>query len=161
IAATCREAITALQASRAREGAALHGILSTLVDDIGAVAQRIANHPARAPEAQLAKLNAAIDRLKETSANLDPDRLHQEAILLATRADIEEEVQRLKAHVAAARELIDGTGAVGRKLDFLAQEFNREANTICSKSHDADLTARGLELKALIERFREQVQNVE
>ena len=92
---------------------------------------------------------------------LDPDRLHQEAVMLATRADIREEIDRLTAHVAAARALLAESGPVGRRLDFLAQEFNREANTLCAKANDRELTTIGLELKALVDQFREQVQNLE
>ena len=88
-------------------------------------------------------------------------RLHQEAVLIATRADIREELDRLKAHIASARSLLQGGGPVGRRLDFLAQEFGREANTLCSKANDISLSRTGLELKAVVEQFREQVQNVE
>jgi uncharacterized protein (TIGR00255 family) len=95
------------------------------------------------------------------SERFDPDRLHQEAILIATKADVREELDRLAAHVAQARSLIEQGGAVGRRLDFLAQELNREANTLCSKANDLELTNIGLELKATVEQFREQVQNVE
>jgi uncharacterized protein (TIGR00255 family) len=86
---------------------------------------------------------------------------HQEAMQLATRADVEEELQRLSAHVSGAREILTENGAVGRKLDFLAQEFNREANTLCSKANAVDVTRLGLQLKTIIDQFREQVQNVE
>jgi uncharacterized protein (TIGR00255 family) len=92
---------------------------------------------------------------------LSPDRLAQEALLLATKADIQEELDRLRAHIAAARKLISEGGPVGRRLDFLSQEFNREANTLCSKSNAVDLTAIGLDLKATIDQLREQVQNIE
>ena len=95
------------------------------------------------------------------SERFDPDRLHQEAILIATKADVREELDRLAAHVAQARHLIAQGGAIGRRLDFLAQELNREANTLCAKANDLDLTNIGLELKAAVEQFREQVQNVE
>ena len=97
----------------------------------------------------------------QQSERFDPDRLHQEAILIATKADVREELDRLAAHVAQARSLIEQGGAIGRRLDFLAQELNREANTLCSKANDLDLTNIGLELKATVEQFREQVQNVE
>ena len=92
---------------------------------------------------------------------MDENRLHQEAILLAAKADIREELDRLKTHVEAARALLASGGAIGRRLDFLSQELGREANTLSSKSNDVSLTAQGLELKAQIEQFREQVQNVE
>ena len=90
-----------------------------------------------------------------------PDRLHQEAILIASKADIREELDRLAAHVAQARHLIDAGGPAGRKLDFLSQELNRESNTLCAKSNDVELTNIGLELKTVVEQFREQVQNLE
>jgi uncharacterized protein (TIGR00255 family) len=99
--------------------------------------------------------------LLDASARFDPDRLHQEAILIASKADIREELDRLAAHAAAVRGLIEQGGAIGRRLDFLAQELNREANTLCSKSNDVDLTNIGLELKNVVEQFREQVQNLE
>jgi uncharacterized protein (TIGR00255 family) len=99
--------------------------------------------------------------LLEQSERFDPDRLHQEAILIATKADVREELDRLVAHVAQARNLIGQGGPVGRRLDFLAQELNREANTLCAKANDVELTNIGLELKAAVEQFREQVQNVE
>lgn len=94
-------------------------------------------------------------------ARLPQDRLAQEALLLATKADIQGELDRLRAHIAAARKLIEGGGAVGRRLDFLSQEFNREANTLCSKANAVELTAIGLDLKAVIDQLREQIQNVE
>ncbi len=97
----------------------------------------------------------------EAGNGFDPARLHQEAVLLATRADVEEELQRLASHISAARELVAENGAVGRKLDFLAQEFNREANTLCSKASDIEITRAGLALKTVIDQLREQVQNIE
>ena len=108
-----------------------------------------------------ARLKEQIETLVQASPALDPDRLHQEAVMLATRADIREEIDRLTAHVAAARALLAESGPVGRRLDFLAQEFNREANTLCAKANDWELTTIGLELKALVDQFREQVQNLE
>mgnify|MGYP001068986432 FL=1 len=109
----------------------------------------------------MTRLKDAIARLVDTTAALDDQRLHQEAVLIATRADVEEELQRLSAHVAAARDILAERGSVGRKLDFLAQEFNREANTLCSKANAVDITRLGLQLKTVIDQFREQVQNVE
>lgn len=161
IAASCSDAVAALASARAEEGAALAPVLRDLVDGIAVARETLEAHPSRSPDAVMARLQKALVRLQENAATWDAQRLHQEAVLLATRADIEEEVQRLGAHVASARALVAAEAPVGRRLDFLAQEFNREANTICSKSSDTDLTATGLELKALIERFREQVQNVE
>ena len=99
--------------------------------------------------------------LMESSTRFDPDRLHQEAVLIASKADIREELDRLGAHVAQVQRLIAEGGAIGRRLDFLAQEFNREVNTTCAKSSDLELTNIGLELKTVVEQFREQVQNLE
>ena len=103
----------------------------------------------------------AFETLMASSRGFDENRLHQEAILLAAKADIREELDRLKTHVAAARALIEEGGPIGRRLDFLAQELAREASTLCAKANDVSLTAQGLELRAQIEQFREQVQNVE
>jgi uncharacterized protein (TIGR00255 family) len=97
----------------------------------------------------------------ESGGSFDEARLHQEAVLLATRADIEEELKRLGTHIVAARGLLNSEDSIGRKFDFLAQEFNREANTLCSKSNDTEITRAGLELKAIIDQMREQVQNIE
>jgi uncharacterized protein (TIGR00255 family) len=122
----------------------------------------VARAPQRTPERIAARLKEQVERLVDAAgAQLDPARLHQEAMLLATKSDVEEELQRLRSHVAAARELLAAPEAVGRKLDFLAQEFNREANTLCSKSIDSEITRIGLALKAVIDQLREQVQNVE
>lgn len=164
IAATFDEALDRLVQARADEGQRLQPVVRAQVDAIDGLTARIASHPSRTPERLRERLEAQLTRLLSTesgAAALDADRLHQEAVLLAARADIEEEVKRLDAHVAAARDLLDGTEPVGRRLDFLTQEFNREANTICSKSNDTEVTAMGLELKTVIDRMREQVQNIE
>ena len=108
-----------------------------------------------------ARLAEQVARLSEAGAGLDPERLHQEAVLLAAKADIKEELDRLTAHVAAGQELLRSDQPVGRKLEFLAQEFNREANTICSKAGDIETSRIGLELKSVIDQLREQVQNIE
>jgi uncharacterized protein (TIGR00255 family) len=154
-------AIASLSEMRQREGAALVRILKSRLDEIAALVGRAENAPGRRAEAIRTRLAEQVATLLAQSDRFDPDRLHQEAILLATKADVREELDRLAAHVAQARQLIDGGGAVGRRLDFLAQEFNREANTLCAKASDVDLTNIGLELKAAVEQFREQVQNVE
>ena len=144
---------------RGAEGAALHDVLSRRARRIGGAARRPPTLPGRKPEAVRARL-AGVAALGATRA-LDPARLHQEAILLAAKADIREELDRLEAHVAAARELLADGGPVGRRLDFLAQELGREANTLCAKSNDSALTGIGLELRVEVEQLREQVQNIE
>ncbi|NWG25625.1 MAG: YicC family protein, partial [Pseudorhodoplanes sp.] len=155
------EGLAGLCEMRRHEGAALGAILSGKLDEIAALTARAEAAPGRAPEAIRKRLAEQVAALLETPGRFDSDRLHQEAILLAAKADIREELDRLAAHVAQARKLISGGGAVGRRLDFLAQEFNRETNTLCSKSNDIELTNIGLELKSAVEQFREQVQNLE
>jgi uncharacterized protein (TIGR00255 family) len=155
------EVLGALSEMREREGAALGRVLTLRLGEIAALADRAEHAPGRRPEAIRVRLAEQIAALVAQSDRFDPDRLHQEAILIATKADVREELDRLAAHVAQARRLIDQGGAVGRRLDFLAQELNREANTLCAKANDVELTNIGLELKAAVEQFREQVQNVE
>lgn len=154
-------ALDALVAARRLEGARLADILSAQVREIERLMAEAAASPARTVDAIARRLCEQVNRLLEAAPALDPVRLHQEAALLATRADIEEEIKRLGAHVAAARELISATEPAGRKLEFLAQEFNREANTLCSKANDPEITRHGLALKAVIDQLREQVQNIE
>ena len=154
-------AVGALAEMRRHEGAALGRLLSSRLDEIGVLADRADRSPGRKPEAIRARLAEQVAALLAQSERFDPDRLHQEAILIATKADVREELDRLAAHVAQAKALIAQAGAVGRRLDFLAQELNREANTLCAKANDVELTNIGLELKAAVEQFREQVQNVE
>jgi uncharacterized protein (TIGR00255 family) len=153
--------IDSLGEMRRHEGAALGRVLSARLDEIKTLADRADKSPARQPEAIRARLAEQIATLLDQSARFDPDRLHQEAIMLASKADVREELDRLAAHVAQARHLIGQGGAIGRRLDFLAQEFNREANTLCAKANGVELTNIGLELKVAVEQFREQVQNVE
>ncbi len=155
------QAMAALADMRGHEGAALRKVLDARLDEIAALAERAELVPGRRPEAIRARLAEQVATLLAQSDRFDPDRLHQEAILIATKADVREELDRLAAHVAQARLLIEQGGAVGRRLDFLAQELNREANTLCAKAGDVELTNIGLELKAAVEQFREQVQNVE
>ncbi len=155
------EAVDALIASRRAEGEALAGVLRRRLDRISTLAAQADAAPARQPEAIRARLKQQIARLLENADAFDPTRLHQEAALLAVRADIREELDRLKAHVESASKLLVSGGPVGRRLDFLAQELGRETNTLCAKSNDAGLTAIGLELKIEVEQLREQVQNIE
>ena len=155
------EAIGALAEMRRHEGAALARVLAARLGEIAALTERAELVPGRRPEAVRARLAEQVAVLLAQSDRFDPDRLHQEAILIATKADVREELDRLAAHVAQAQALIEQGGPVGRRLDFLAQELNREANTLCAKANDVELTNIGLELKAAVEQFREQVQNVE
>jgi uncharacterized protein (TIGR00255 family) len=154
-------ALASLVEMRRREGDALGAVLRGRLDEIAALTARAEAAPGRKAEAIKARLAEQVAALLETSTRFDPDRLHQEAILIASKADIREELDRLVAHVAQARRLIEAGGLVGRKLDFLSQELNRESNTLCAKSNDVELTNIGLELKTVVEQFREQVQNLE
>jgi uncharacterized protein (TIGR00255 family) len=154
-------ALDQLIAARTAEGARLQSVLADQLRQIALLVERAANAPARQPQAIAARLAEQVSRLVDTGAGLAPERLYQEALLLAAKADIQEELDRLRAHVAAARELIDEEQPVGRRLEFLAQEFNREANTICSKASDIEISRAGLELKTVIDQLREQIQNIE
>src|SRR5262245_58197599 len=146
---------------RAAEGERLEAVISKQLATIAALVGRASDAAARQSEALGARLAEQVARLTEASAGLDPERLHQEALLLAAKADIQEELDRLRAHLAAANELIESNQPVGRKFEFLAQEFNREANTICSKASDIEISRTGIELKTVIDQLREQVQNIE
>ena len=146
--------------ARRAEGRELAGIIGGQVERIAALTEAAEANPARKPEAVRARLAATVASLME-GASLDADRLHQEAVLLAAKADVREELDRLRAHIGAVRELLAQGGAIGRRLDFLAQELGREANTLCAKANDVSLSRIGLDLKAVVEQFREQVQNVE
>ncbi|MBF0247886.1 MAG: DUF1732 domain-containing protein, partial [Alphaproteobacteria bacterium] len=143
------------------EGARLGGVLHDQLADIESLSEEAAGLAAMQPDAIRKRLSDQVAALVADVSAIDPNRLAQEAALLMTKADVREELDRLTAHIAAARELLGEGGPVGRRLDFLCQEFNREANTLCSKSSDTDLTRVGLALKAVIEQFREQVQNIE
>jgi len=160
-AAAFDEALANLVAMRRREGTALGQILIQRMDEIEILAKRVEAAPGRRPEAIRARLAEQIATLLESSERFDADRLTQEALLIAAKADIREELDRIASHIAQVREMIDKGGPVGRRLDFLAQEFNREVNTCCSKSNDIELTNTGLEMKNVVEQFREQVQNLE
>jgi uncharacterized protein (TIGR00255 family) len=154
-------AIATLREARQEEGARLGTVLSGQLAAIERLVEAAALLAAEAPETLKARIRDQVALLTAEKSSLDPDRLHQEALLAATRADVREEVDRLKSHVAGARDLIRSGDAVGRRLDFLTQEFNREANTLCSKAFDRRLTAIGMDLKAVIDQLREQVQNLE
>ncbi|GLQ26558.1 YicC/YloC family endoribonuclease [Sulfitobacter pacificus] len=148
-------------AMRAQEGAALHAVLSGQLDKIEELTGQAADLiPARQAEMS-ATLRSNLARVLDNAEGVEAARLAQELALIAVKTDITEEIDRLKAHVAAARALLAEGGPVGRKLDFLTQEFNREANTLCSKAQMKELTTIGLALKAVVDQMREQVQNVE
>src|SRR5271166_5264104 len=159
--ASLDEAVAALGAVRRTEGEALALVLRERLDAIEALTLAADANPARKLEAVRARLAESVAALMDSSRGFDENRLHQEAILLAAKADIREELDRLKTHLAAARALLDEGGAIGRRLDFLAQELGREASTLSAKANDMTLTAQGLELRAQIEQLREQVQNIE
>jgi uncharacterized protein (TIGR00255 family) len=153
--------VAALQEARRGEGRALASVIEghlTVIETLVAEAEAC---PARQADAIRARLQGQIAALLDSASTLDAARLHQEAVLIAARADIREELDRLSAHVESARTVLREGGAVGRRLDFLAQEFGREANTLCAKANDVALSRIGLDLKAVVEQFREQVQNVE
>jgi len=158
---TLQTAIASLKAARRGEGAALEDVLRGHVAQIEQLTLRAEADPSRQPDVIRARLAEQVALLLGAAPALDEQRLATEAAFLATKADIREEIDRLKTHVASARALLGEGGPVGRKLDFLAQEFNRESNTLCSKSNAASVTAIGLELKAVVDQFREQVQNLE
>jgi uncharacterized protein (TIGR00255 family) len=160
-AAAFDQALRDLVDMRRREGVSLGQILSQRIDEIERLASKAETAPGRKPDAIKARLAEQVAALLESSDRFDPDRLNQEALLVATKADIREELDRIASHVSQAREMIARGGPVGRRLDFLAQEFHREVNTCCSKSNDIELTNTGLELKSVVEQFREQVQNLE
>lgn len=154
-------ALANLKRMRETEGAALRAVLAAHVARIAELTHIVETDPSRSPEEIARRLNQQLDQIMQDKAGLDRDRLYAEVALLATKADLREEIDRLKGHVAAVGELLEKGGPIGRKLDFLAQEFNRESNTICSKSNSAAVTAAGIELKVVIDQFREQVQNLE
>ncbi len=161
VLATLSDSAQQMKTSRDAEGHKIAGVLAAAVGRIEHLVGQAIENPARRPDVIKARLKEQIERLFESSSSFDAARLHQEAMLLATRVDVQEEIDRLMAHVSAARDLMQRDEPVGRKLDFLAQEFNREANTMCSKSNDIALTNTGLELKNTIDQFREQLQNIE
>jgi uncharacterized protein (TIGR00255 family) len=153
--------LDAFVADRAREGRALALVISRQIEQIEALTRAAAEALGDREAAQRANMKRALSRLLETGDMPDETRLAQELALIAVKTDVSEELDRLAAHVDAARKLLETEGPVGRKLDFLMQEFNREANTLCSKAQSAALTTIGLDLKTVIDQMREQVQNIE
>jgi uncharacterized protein (TIGR00255 family) len=154
-------ALEGMVRARADEGGHLEDIVVRQIADIERLVASVERSPTRAAAAIRQRLREQVGKLLEAGVTLDETRLYQEAALLAARSDVEEELKRLTAHVAAARGLLRSSEPAGRRLDFLAQEFNREANTLCSKASDSETTRAGLELKAVIDQMREQVQNIE
>lgn len=161
VLAGLERAVVALEAARLAEGRALENVINGQLATIARLADEAEVHPGRTVEAIRARLATQVQALLDASPALEPQRLHQEAALLAVRADIREEIDRLQAHVAALRVLLGQGGAIGRKLDFLAQEFGREASTLCAKAGDPGLSRIGLDLRTTVDQLREQVQNVE
>jgi uncharacterized protein (TIGR00255 family) len=155
------EALDGLVRMRTEEGARLARIVLDQLGEIDRLVGRARALAAAQPEAQKARFRQQVSELLAQMPALSEDRLAQEFALLIAKSDVREELDRLAAHIEASRALVKAGGAIGRKLDFLCQELNREANTVCSKSADLDLTAVGLDLKAVVEQLREQVQNIE
>lgn len=158
---SAKEVFAALSEMRKQEGERIEKFIADQVTRIYDLTIAARDCPGRQPEALKARFVEQVAKLLEANEGLDPDRLHAEAVIIATRADVQEELDRLFAHVEAARELIASDDAIGRKLDFLAQEFNREANTLCSKASCKELSHIGLDMKTTIDQLREQVQNIE
>ena len=154
-------AFDALKVARREEGARLDAVLRQQTERMAGLVAEAEKFAETQPEQLRARLKASIDEVLKARAGLPEDRLAQEVALLLVKADVREEIDRLKSHLTQARTMFSSGGAQGRRLDFLAQEFNREANTLCSKSSDMQLTRIGLELKAVIDQLREQVQNIE
>lgn len=156
-----QEAVLSLTAAREAEGAALAKVLLNQVEKIETLKGKIEQDKSRSADAIRGRLCEQVLKLLEQAETIDPQRLHQEAAFLATKSDLREELDRLDAHVSSARKLLSSSEPIGRKLDFLSQEFNRECNTICSKSNASAVTNAGLEMKVVIDQFREQVQNIQ
>ena len=161
VAAGFSRALTALVTARQSEGTRLATTLTGLLDEIAALHRQAAAQAADQPAAQRARVMENLVALLREAPSLPEERIAQEVALLAARSDVREELDRLASHIEAAHALLREAANVGRRLDFLMQEFNREANTLCSKSASVALTATGLKLKATIEQLREQVENIE
>ena len=156
-----KKLLSELKISRAGEGAMISQIVIDHLAVLEKIVMGVANDTSRHPEQIKKRLNKQISQYLDTTSGLDLDRLHQEAAILATKADLCEEIDRLNVHINSARKLLSSEGPIGRKLEFICQEFNRECNTICSKSNATSITAAGLEMKIVIDQLREQVQNLE
>ena len=154
-------ALDQLAAARADEGARIGALLKSQLDEMAVLAAAAEGCAATQPAAIRERLRTMLANLADLMPSMPEERVAQEVALLATRSDIREEIERLRAHIEQASELLQQDEAVGRRLDFLCQELNREANTLCSKSSDIELTRIGLQLKVAVEQFREQVQNLE
>lgn len=159
--ASLEQALDGLNVARREEGKRLAQVIDAQLDDIGRLAGAAGACAEAQPEAIKARLAANLETVLAAATGVSEERLVQELALLIVKADVREELDRLASHVTAARELMASAEPAGRKLDFLAQEFNREANTLCAKAADVALTRIGLDLKATIDQFREQVQNIE
>ena len=162
--ATLAESLKALAGARAAEGKALSGVIGGHIDEIESLCKRSAERAQAQIGVVRARFETQLGEILERAPQLSEERFAQEVAVLAGKADVREELDRLTAHIAQARGLLKDArpdNPVGRKFDFLCQEFNREANTLCSKSADIELTRIGIDLKGAIERMREQVQNVE
>jgi len=156
--AVLEQALDSLEATREREGARLGRLILDRCDGLQEVVLRVRG---LMPQVLAGVRQRLVDRLAELRAELDPNRLEQEIALLAQRLDVDEEMDRLEAHIAEVRSVVNGTQPAGRRMDFLMQELNREANTLASKSSDLAVTRAGVDMKVLIEQMREQVQNIE
>ena len=156
------QALSALASARGEEGARIGAVLGGLIDQIETLTNAADQQAASRGDGVKLRLKQRVDALLDASGvELDPSRLAQELALLAVKADVREEIDRLHAHIAGARELLTSDQPVGRRFDFLTQEFNREVNTLCSKSQDVALTETGLAMKVVVDQLREQVSNVE
>jgi uncharacterized protein (TIGR00255 family) len=158
---SCVTALDRLAAARADEGARLGVLLRDQIEEMARLVETAQENAAAQPAAIRQRLQTTLAGLADLVPGMSEERVAQEIALLVGRSDIREEIERLHAHLEQASDLLDEGGAVGRRLDFLCQELNREANTLCSKSADIELTRIGLALKAAVEQFREQVQNIE
>jgi uncharacterized protein (TIGR00255 family) len=161
IAETWSVALDRLAAARGEEGARLDAILSGQLSELATLIEAASTTAAAQPEALRARLQRTLAEFVDLAPTMPPERVAQELALLVSRSDIREELDRLRAHIAQAGDLLKRGEGVGRQLDFLCQELNREANTLCSKSADIELTRIGLAMKVAVEQFREQVQNLE